>query len=152
MTQAAASYQDEEDHERWSAISRVLDELKCDGMSDEESDNEEIELAGGVVSEERYRKVLRMEWRHPALCCILEEVDEAAKQSPDVFDVQSSTNARRRVRVAQQSQRGPPQELNRSLFDPAYLEKIGPAGEIALKVVDGTNYQFREAPEGQGSE
>ncbi|KAI5888881.1 uncharacterized protein SCHCODRAFT_01102696 [Schizophyllum commune H4-8] len=147
MSQAAASYQDKEDRERWSAISRVLDELKNDGMSDEESDNEEIELSGGVVSEERYRKVLEMEWRHPALRCILDEVDEAAKQSPDVFDVQSAKNARRRVRVAQQSQRGPPLELNRTLFNPAYLEKIGPAGEIALKVVEGTNFEFREAPE-----
>ncbi|KAL1684528.1 hypothetical protein GGG16DRAFT_22991, partial [Schizophyllum commune] len=124
----------DEQLDHWSFVLRSLEQLNYEGMSDEESDTEEVVFPGGVVAEQPCRRVLEMRWRHPSFKEIFDEVDQTPARFPDIFNKLALRNRIRRVRVAQTSERAPPKKLSIALFDPSYLEEIGPAGIIALGI------------------
>ncbi|KAI5888891.1 uncharacterized protein SCHCODRAFT_02512695 [Schizophyllum commune H4-8] len=140
----------DEQLDHWSYVLRSLEQLNYEGMSDEESDTEEVVFPGGVVAEQPCRRVLEMRWRHPSFKEVFDDVDQTPAQFPDIFNKLALKNRIRRVRVAQTSERAPPKKLSIALFDPSYLEEIGPAGIIALGINEDDDTRTDE--EGQGQE
>ncbi|KAL1711235.1 hypothetical protein EV715DRAFT_298416 [Schizophyllum commune] len=144
MRETAETYHEEEHVERWSHALLTLNDLGYGGMSDEESDTEDVEHESGVVTRQSYRKVLTLRWRLPSLRDLLQEVDEAPREFPTIFTSLALKSRIKRVRVNQYSERDPPKKLKKALFDPEFLEKIGRAGMIHFKIVDDEDCEMLE--------
>ncbi|TRM59753.1 hypothetical protein BD626DRAFT_539208 [Schizophyllum amplum] len=136
MRAASCEFNRPEATEYWSYVLLVLEALGYDGMSDEESDTEEVTYSGGLKVHSRCRNVLVVKWRHPQLRDLLVEVDDTPKRANQFFS----------KLVA--SPRDPPKKMARALFDPKYLAEIGPANVLALELTDAPI----ELREGQGSD
>ncbi|TRM59697.1 hypothetical protein BD626DRAFT_539161 [Schizophyllum amplum] len=148
MRAASCEFNRPEATEYWSYVLLVLEALGYDGMSDEESDTEEVTYSGGLKVHSRCRNVLVVKWRHPQLRDLLVEVDDTPKRANQFFSKLVGSKGLRRVRVPQQSPRDPPKKMARALFDPKYLAEIGPANVLALELTDAPI----ELREGQGSD
>ncbi|KAL1738191.1 hypothetical protein HDZ31DRAFT_70280 [Schizophyllum fasciatum] len=122
----------------WSYVLEVIKELGYDGMSDEESDTEEMTRPNNFKVNVRYRKVLKLRWRHPSIEALFAKVDETPKLAKAFFHTSASSpaNRLRRVRVDKESTRDPPKNIPRSLYNPEYLDSLGAPGEYLLDVSD----------------
>ncbi|KAL1657805.1 hypothetical protein GGF50DRAFT_93046 [Schizophyllum commune] len=143
MRQVAESNSSDAGIKRWSYALRSLNKLGCGGMSDEESDEEEVIYPGNAVSMRPCRKVLELKWRHPSFKDLFDEIDGTPKEYPDLFNGRIMQNRIRRVRVSKASKRKPPRNLNVDFFNPAYLENIGRVGMIA-RGIDEEPYEMED--------
>ncbi|KAL1724616.1 hypothetical protein EV714DRAFT_278489 [Schizophyllum commune] len=128
----------------WSYVLRVMETLGFDGMSDEESDEEEVTYSNNFKAKVRYRKVLKLEWRHPSLRSVFEKVDAAPILAQAFFNSMASKNKLRRVRVEQLSARDVPKKLPKALFDPEFLEGLTPVRAFMLDLTDEPFQLFDE--------
>ncbi|KAL1749398.1 hypothetical protein FB107DRAFT_225423 [Schizophyllum commune] len=136
MRAASELNKDEEGAFFWGYVITAVTALGYDGMSDEEDDIEEFEHPNGAVGRARYKKILRLEWRHPSFEALFAKVDEAPGTTPGLFDRRATSNRMRRVRVNETSSRDVPKRMAKALFNPDYLEGIGRLAEHTLEMTD----------------
>ncbi|KAL1749842.1 hypothetical protein FB107DRAFT_224871, partial [Schizophyllum commune] len=126
----------------WSYVMRAVEALGLEGMSDEETDYEEIEHDSGAVTKRRYHKVLNPVWRHPELRGLFEKVDEAPALARMYFDKRAGAKTLR-VRVDEASGHAPPKRIPKALYDPVWLEAQGEVVGLALELTDEPFEIFR---------
>ncbi|KAI5895837.1 uncharacterized protein SCHCODRAFT_01170147 [Schizophyllum commune H4-8] len=119
----------------WSYVMRAVEALGFEGMSDEETDYEEIEHDSGVVTKRRYHKVLNPVWRRPELRDLFAKVDEAPALARMYFDKRAGAKTPR-VRVDEASGQAPPKRIPKALYDPVWLEAQGELVELMLELTD----------------
>ncbi|KAK1221674.1 hypothetical protein PQX77_015504 [Marasmius sp. AFHP31] len=103
----------------WAWVMRAVSNLRADGMSDEENDEEEAQDGQpGVV-----RKVKVLNWRHPALRELFEIIDKTPGFEELIFTKQGRARIPRR-RVEDVTKREPPKQLYRSFFRKEFLDAL----------------------------
>ncbi|KAK7029489.1 hypothetical protein VNI00_014522 [Paramarasmius palmivorus] len=117
---------DEEDEAvaLWRYVIQTTEKLGHNGMSDEESAEEEVTFGSGLQHKIPVKLVLELSWRHPSLCTLYSHVDKAPGLEKQIFAQTGRTTKLKRVRVKQKSTRAPPKGLHRCLLDPGFLEQL----------------------------
>ncbi|KAK7019361.1 hypothetical protein VNI00_018105 [Paramarasmius palmivorus] len=133
-----------EEREFFEHILMLTEHLGHNGMSDEESADEEVQSSSSTFKERRHLKhVLIVPWRHPSIRQLYQGLDGIPGVENSIFRQTGRTTKLPRVRVEQKSKREPPKGLDRSVFNPTYLNKLKDYEEHALKITNGS-FALRE--------
>lgn len=125
MIQVMRERDDQEGLEMWQYVLKCLHKLQHEGMSDEESGEDEVTI-GGEKTRIRLRKVLVLVWRHPSFKELFALLDHTREAEASIFSQQGRPKIVR-VRVEKQSttSRTPPKHLPKSFFKPEWLLEMG---------------------------
>lgn len=125
MIQAMRERDDQEGLAMWQYVLKCLHKLQHEGMSDEESGEDEVVIAG-VKSHIRVRKVLVLVWRHPSFKELFALVDRTREAEASIFSQQGRPKLLR-IRVEKNSTgpRTAPKHLPKSFFRPEWLAEMG---------------------------
>lgn len=116
MIQAMRERDDQEGLEMWQYVLNCLHRLRHEGMSDEESGEDEVDV-GGHKTRVRVRKVLVLVWRHPTFKDLFALLDQMREVEASIFSQQGRPRIVR-IRIEKQSNtpRNPPKHLPKSFF------------------------------------
>ncbi|KAK7032110.1 hypothetical protein VNI00_013480 [Paramarasmius palmivorus] len=121
--------------EFWTYIFSVIETLGHDGMSDEEGEDEEEIMDGGLPTTRHVRKVLVLPWRHPSLQQLVQFVDQIPQEESLLFKQTGRHPMYPRQRIDKQSSRKSiPKGLHVSFFNPDYMTKLTSMERFKLKV------------------
>lgn len=111
--------------EMWQYVLKCLHKLQHDGMSDEESGEDEVSMGGERVRV-RLRKVLILVWRHPEFKQLFALVDKTREAEASIFSQQGRPKlVQIRVDKYSTGPRTPPKHLPKSFFKPEWLAETG---------------------------
>lgn len=125
MIQAMRERDDQEGLAMWQYVLQCLHKLQHEGMSDEESGEDEV-VVGGEKNRVRLRKVLVLVWRHPTFKELFALVDSTREAEASIFSQQGRPRLLR-IRVEKNSTNSctAPKRLPKSFFRPEWLAEMG---------------------------
>lgn len=125
MIQVMRERGDQDGLEMWQYVLKCLHKLRHEGMSDEESGEDEVDVRG-QKTQLRVRRVLVLVWRHPSFKDLFTLLDKTREVEASIFSEQGRPRLVR-IRIEKQSNtpRMPPKHLPKSFFKPEWLTETG---------------------------